>query len=121
MDPPWESRSADRRHRCVPGTATDLVGMSPADRGRSTLVGRGRASSYATLPNFALFQLPIGELLAPATSARASPALLALWVTNRPRFRAFAHEDLMRHWGTTVVATWYWLKVGDAWEDGHRA
>lgn len=37
--------------------------------------------------------------------------LLALWVTNRERLRAFVERELLPAWGLQHVATWYWVKV----------
>lgn len=38
-------------------------------------------------------------------------ALVAVWVTNNPRYLDYVRGDLFRKWGVAPVATWYWLKV----------
>ena len=63
-------------------------------------------SSYGTVPNFDLFKLPVAELV----SGRAG-ALVAVWVTNRPRFIEFVQTSLFAAWGLAPVALWHWLKV----------
>lgn len=62
-------------------------------------------NSYHTIPNYDLFRLPVKDLLA------SEVALVALWVTNRPRFIEFAQTDLFAAWGLTPVARWFWMKV----------
>lgn len=36
---------------------------------------------------------------------------MCMWVTNRERHLRFIHDELLPHWGLSVVATWYWVKV----------
>ena len=42
--------------------------------------------------------------------------LLALWVTNRERLRAFVEREMLPAWGMQHVATWYWVKVTNSGE-----
>ena len=42
-------------------------------------------------------------------------ALVAVWVTNRPRFVEFVQTDLFAAWGVTPVARWFWVKVPAPW------
>ena len=42
--------------------------------------------------------------------------LLALWVTNRERLRAFVERELLLAWGLEHVATWHWVKITDGGE-----
>eukprot|EP00873_Tetraselmis_striata_P034311 jgi/Tetstr1/454575/TSEL_041470.t1 len=67
-----------------------------------------RSAAYATLPERKMLALPVGQLTS------EDSALVALWVTNRPKLLRFVDEELLAAWGLTKVATWYWLKVTDA-------
>lgn len=37
--------------------------------------------------------------------------MVALWVTNRERLRAFVQAELLPAWGLAPAAEWFWLKV----------
>jgi hypothetical protein len=69
------------------------------------------------LPNYALFGLPVASMLSPG-------ALVAVWVTHRPRFIAYVRTTLFAAWGVHPIGQWYWLKVSanvkqgcDVWGD----
>jgi len=64
-----------------------------------------RSNKYMTLPNFKLFSLPVERLCGKCGS------LVAVWVTNRPRFQNFVKTDLFKKWKVKYLTTWYWLKV----------
>ncbi len=38
-------------------------------------------------------------------------ALVALWITMRPRIRRFVLEELLPQWGLRLLREWVWLKV----------
>ena len=42
---------------------------------------------------------------------RAQEGVVALWVTNRERLRAFVQAELLPAWGLAPAAEWFWLKV----------
>lgn len=60
---------------------------------------------YQTLPNRFFLSLPVKQL------SHTDGALVALWVTNREKLRAFVENELFPKWGVKYVATMYWLKV----------
>lgn len=41
----------------------------------------------------------------------APGGLLAVWVTNKPKFRKFVMNKLFPTWNIKLVGVWYWLKV----------
>ncbi|RPB10522.1 MT-A70, partial [Morchella conica CCBAS932] len=66
-----------------------------------------RSAAYATLSRFnihELLQLPLGAALAPG-------ALVGVWITNKPRYRAFVVEKLFVRWGVEEAGEWVWVKV----------
>ncbi|KAL5987108.1 hypothetical protein ACLOJK_041104 [Asimina triloba] len=62
-------------------------------------------TSYPTLPNRYFLSLPVKQL------THTGGALVALWVTNREKLRAFAEKELFPAWGIMNVTQLYWLKV----------
>ncbi|KAK0735708.1 MT-A70-domain-containing protein [Apiosordaria backusii] len=89
LDPPWPNRSAKRK--------------------------RSGPSSYTPLPSLSstsqlLCSLPIATLLSPSPSS-----LLAIWVTNSPRFTDLLLNPktgiFANNWGVELVGEWIWLKV----------
>lgn len=60
---------------------------------------------YQTLPNRFFLSLPVKQL------SHTEGALVALWVTNREKLRAFVENELFPKWGVKYMATMYWLKV----------
>ncbi len=42
---------------------------------------------------------------------RTQEGVVALWVTNRERLRAFVQAELLPAWGLAPAAEWFWLKV----------
>jgi hypothetical protein len=43
-----------------------------------------------------------------------SGSIVAVWVTNKVKWQNFVKSELFPLWGVEYLATWYWLKVGDA-------
>ncbi|KAI9494899.1 MT-A70-domain-containing protein [Zychaea mexicana] len=78
----------------------DLIVMDPPWPNKSVR----RSSKYETQDIYDLFQIPVPELLAPH-------GMVAVWVTNKPKFRRFVIEKLFKSWGLQEVGIWYWLKV----------
>ncbi|KMZ57402.1 Methyltransferase-like protein 2 [Zostera marina] len=60
---------------------------------------------YSTLPNRYFLSLPVNQL------AHTEGSLVALWVTNREKFRIFVEKELFPAWGVTQITSCYWLKV----------
>ncbi|KAI5845009.1 MT-A70-domain-containing protein, partial [Morchella snyderi] len=85
LDPPWPNRSAAR------SAAYSTLSSRPGGGG-----GGGGIHE--------LLQLPLGPALAPG-------ALVAVWITNKPRHRAFVVERLFARWGVVEAGEWVWLKV----------
>lgn len=63
-----------------------------------------RSSHYETQDIYDLFKIPMKQLIAPG-------GLLAVWVTNKPKFRKFVINKLFPTWNIKLVSVWYWLKV----------
>lgn len=63
-----------------------------------------RSSHYETQDIYDLFKIPMKQLIAPG-------GLLAVWVTNKPKFRKFVMNKLFPTWNIKLVGVWYWLKV----------
>ncbi|KAI8144744.1 MT-A70-domain-containing protein [Fennellomyces sp. T-0311] len=78
----------------------DLIVMDPPWPNKSVR----RSSKYETQDIYDLFQIPIPELL-------AENGMVAVWVTNKPKFRRFVVDKLFKSWGLEQVGHWYWLKV----------
>ncbi|KAI7849734.1 MT-A70-domain-containing protein [Circinella umbellata] len=78
----------------------DLIVMDPPWPNKSVR----RSSKYETQDIYDLFQIPIPELLAPQ-------GIVAVWVTNKPKFRRFIIDKLFKSWGLQEIGVWYWLKV----------
>jgi hypothetical protein len=73
-------------------------------------LARGAVALYPSLPAWELARLPLQRLAAPGG------CLVAMWVTNREKLRAFVEGTLLPAWGLRHVATWHWLKVTDGGE-----
>ncbi|KAI9014372.1 MT-A70-domain-containing protein [Phycomyces nitens] len=65
-----------------------------------------RSSHYETQDIYDFFKIPL-----PSLSSEEGPLLVAVWVTNRPKYRQFVMEKLFKAWGVTWVTDWYWLKL----------
>jgi N6-adenosine-specific RNA methylase IME4 len=51
-----------------------------------------------------LYKLPMKRLL-------REGSVLAIWVTNRPKFQDFVKNKLFQSWGVEHITDWTWLKV----------
>ncbi|KAI8580278.1 hypothetical protein K450DRAFT_237704 [Umbelopsis ramanniana AG] len=63
-----------------------------------------RSKNYDTLDIYALFDIPMAKLL-------SSDALVAVWVTNRPKYKQFLIDKLFPSWNLELVGEWYWMKM----------
>ncbi|XP_057975520.1 methyltransferase-like protein 2 [Malania oleifera] len=91
-------------HNLIPASSDhgfNLIVVDPPWENRSA----HQKSMYLTLPNKHFLSLPIKQL------SHTEGALVALWVTNREKLRAFVEKELFLAWGVRYVATFYWLKV----------
>ncbi|KAG0170783.1 Methyltransferase-like protein 4 [Apophysomyces sp. BC1034] len=70
-----------------------------------------RSSHYETQDIYDLFTIPLPSLLRPGQCS-----LVAVWVTNKPKYRRFIQEKLFKAWGVTWAADWYWVKMTTAGE-----
>ena len=75
MDPPWENKSATKR-----------------------------AGKYNSLPNHALFSIPLPRML-------SEDGVVMVWVTNRQQHMAFIREHLFPRWRLIEIAEWHWVKI----------
>ncbi|RUS18886.1 MT-A70-domain-containing protein [Endogone sp. FLAS-F59071] len=85
----------------------DLIVIDPPWPNKSAT----RSSHYATQDIYSLFQLPIPALLRTVDTDTRSPPLIAVWITNKPKFRKFVTDKLFPAWGCEAVAEWYWVKM----------
>ncbi|KAG0763572.1 hypothetical protein G6F60_007499 [Rhizopus arrhizus] len=78
----------------------DLVVMDPPWPNKSV----HRSSKYETQDIYDLFSLPM-------TSMLKEGSLVAIWVTNKPKFRNFILKKLFPSWQLEPVSEWVWLKL----------
>ena len=71
---------------------------------------RSRLTTYDVLPN------PQDLLRIPIETSLRENALVAVWVTNKPRWRAFVLKELFPQWGVEPAGEWRWLKITDKGE-----
>ena len=41
---------------------------------------------------------------------------MAIWITNKPKFRTFVLESLFPQWGVKPVGEWMWVKITSSGE-----
>ncbi|GAA5971859.1 hypothetical protein JCM11641_001543 [Rhodosporidiobolus odoratus] len=64
-----------------------------------------RSSSYETFDAYDLWKLDLPALLGD------KPALVAVWLTNKVKFRRLVTEKLFPAWHIKPGAEWYWVKI----------
>lgn len=100
-DPPLSHASA-----CTPPNQINLAILDPPWPNRSA----DRSSSYSTMDIYDLFAINLPRILAHRNINR--PCLVAVWVTNRPKYRHFVSHRLFPDWGIRLLTDeWFWLKV----------
>lgn len=83
----------------------DLVLLDPPWPNKSA----SRSSSYETMDIYDLFEINLPSILAQTNSL--TPCLVAVWVTNRPKFRRFVTGRLFPDWHLDLAAEeWLWVK-----------
>ncbi|RPB04215.1 MT-A70-domain-containing protein [Choiromyces venosus 120613-1] len=90
LDPPWPNKSATRN------------------------------KTYTTMRRFDIQQLqciPLSQALIPADPASGiKGGLVGIWITNKPKFRAFVLEKMFPQWGIEFVGEWVWVKITSSGE-----
>ncbi|OBZ81336.1 Methyltransferase-like protein 4 [Choanephora cucurbitarum] len=79
----------------------DLIVMDPPWPNKSV----HRSSHYDTQDIYDLYKIPMLKLISKRDS------LVAIWVTNKPKFRKFMIDKLLPAWQLRCVAEWVWLKT----------
>lgn len=64
-----------------------------------------RSSHYDTQDIYELYAIPIKEMIS------AKDTVVAIWVTNKPKFRTFIINKLFPSCQLECVSEWTWLKV----------
>ncbi|KAI8849130.1 MT-A70-domain-containing protein [Chytridium lagenaria] len=78
----------------------DLVLMDPPWENLSA----SRSNAYKSLDAYELFKIPMQNVC-------HDHALVAVWVTNNPKYLRFVKEKLFPAWGLKHVGTWLWVKI----------
>ncbi|GAA5986581.1 hypothetical protein JCM10908_003811 [Rhodotorula pacifica] len=68
-------------------------------------VSATRSSSYETFDPYDLWKLDVPALLGD------KPAIVAVWLTNRVKFRRLVRDKLFPAWNVKDTAEWYWVKI----------
>lgn len=83
-----------------------LIVMDPPWQNKSV----SRAKRYDMFDHTELLKIDIPRLADPGE------CILAVWVTNRPRYMAYLREQALPAWGFTYHGSWYWLKLSKSGE-----
>ncbi|GAA5927788.1 hypothetical protein JCM3775_006080 [Rhodotorula graminis] len=67
-----------------------------------------RSSSYETFDAYDLWKLDLPALLGD------KPAVVAVWLTNRVKFRRLVKDKVFSSWRVKGAAEWWWVKVASA-------
>ncbi|GAA5841268.1 hypothetical protein JCM9279_000599 [Rhodotorula babjevae] len=67
-----------------------------------------RSSSYETFDAYDLWKLDLPALLGD------QPALVAVWLTNRVKFRRLVKDKIFPSWRIKGAAEWWWVKTASA-------
>jgi N6-adenosine-specific RNA methylase IME4 len=78
-----------------------LIMMDPPWQNKS--VSRGKR--YNMFDHTELLKIDVPSI------ADLDECVLAVWVTNRPRYLVYLREHALPSWGFTFHACWYWLKL----------
>ncbi|CEP17883.1 hypothetical protein [Parasitella parasitica] len=79
----------------------DLIVMDPPWPNKSVQ----RSSHYNTQDIYNLYSIPMKTLMSDKDT------IVAIWVTNKPKFRNFITKKLFPSWKFECVAEWIWLKM----------
>ncbi|GAA5916114.1 uncharacterized protein JCM6883_001735 [Sporobolomyces salmoneus] len=82
-----------------------------------------RSGSYETFDPYDLWKLDVPELLGSAKK----PVLVAIWLTNRVKYRRILFEKLFPAWNISNPVEWFWVKIASetgepvwSFESAHR-
>ncbi|CAO3633454.1 unnamed protein product [Cunninghamella echinulata] len=78
----------------------DLVVMDPPWPNKSV----HRSLKYETQDIYEFYKIPLPSFI-------HDQSLVAVWVTNKPKFKKFIIDKLFKSWNITVIAEWVWIKV----------
>ncbi|KAE9221594.1 hypothetical protein PF004_g13017 [Phytophthora fragariae] len=78
-----------------------LIVMDPPWQNKSV----SRAKRYDMFDHTELLKIQVAQI------ADLDECILAVWVTNRPRYMAYLRDQALPAWGFTYHASWYWLKL----------
>lgn len=79
----------------------DFIVMDPPWPNKSV----HRSGRYETQDIYQLFQIPMPKIMS------SGSCLVAVWVTNKPKFRRFVTDKLFKKWKIKEIGTWLWIKV----------
>lgn len=71
-----------------------------------------RSHTYSTLSRFAMNDL----LSLPIAGALAHDGIVAIWITNKPKYHTYVLNTLFPRWGVVPAGEWIWLKTTTAGE-----
>ncbi|XP_046851303.1 N(6)-adenine-specific methyltransferase METTL4-like isoform X2 [Xenia sp. Carnegie-2017] len=63
-----------------------------------------RGAKYCSLPHWEIKKIPVPELA-------CDQALVAVWVTNKQKYRKFIIEDVFANWSCNLIGEWHWIKL----------
>ncbi|CAO3611430.1 unnamed protein product [Cunninghamella blakesleeana] len=78
----------------------DLVVIDPPWPNKSV----HRSLKYDTQDIYEFYKIPLPAFI-------HDQSLVAIWVTNKPKFKKFIIDKLFKSWNMIVVAEWLWIKV----------
>lgn len=86
----------------------DLIVMDPPWSNKSVR----RSNKYREMDCYDLFKIPMKYLC-----HAHHTTLVAIWVTNNPKFVKFVLNKLLPDWNLTFAAEWFWFKMKMVEED----
>ncbi|KAJ3221598.1 Methyltransferase-like protein 4 [Clydaea vesicula] len=81
----------------------DFIILDPPWKNKSVR----RSKQYNVMDCYDLFKIPMKEL---------ALGVVAIWVTNNPKFCKFVKNKLFPDWHLELIGEWFWLKVTTAGE-----
>ncbi|KAL7315253.1 hypothetical protein PS15m_006724 [Mucor circinelloides] len=79
----------------------DLIVMDPPWPNKSVQ----RSSHYETQDIYDLYSIPMDSMIS------NKDTIVAIWVTNKPKFRNFIINKLFPSWKLKCISEWVWLKM----------
>ncbi|GAA6023524.1 hypothetical protein JCM11491_005528 [Sporobolomyces phaffii] len=100
--PEWSAPTSPIHHVAATRGGWDILILDPPWPNASA----NRSASYETFDPYRLWELDV-----PALLGTAKPVLVAVWVTNRVKYRRLLLDKLFPKWGVRDAVEWYWVKV----------